>query len=121
MSKRPDKNCAVLMDLKGPEIRTGAANKDDQPIDIVCGQTLRITTDAEHIGDSDCIACSYKELPTTVEVGSTIFVADGSLTCEVTAVGDDFVDVVCQNAIKLGPRKNMNLPGAIVKLPTLTK
>ena len=28
--------------------------------------------------------------------------------------------VICKNAIRLGEQKNMNLPGAIVDLPTLT-
>jgi pyruvate kinase len=35
-------------------------------------------------------------------------------------VHDDHVIVICKNACKLGERKNMNLPGAIVDLPTLT-
>lgn len=29
--------------------------------------------------------------------------------------------VQCQNSAKLGEKKNMNLPGAIVNLPTLTE
>lgn len=58
---------------------------------------------------------------TTVKVGSTMFVADGSLTLEVTAIGADHVMAICKNGCTLGERKNMNLPGAEVDLPTLTE
>jgi len=114
------KNCALLLDTKGPEIRSGML-KDGKPVQLEAGQTLKITTDYEVLGDNSCIACSYKSLPKTVHVGSTIFFADGSLTAEVTEIGDDFVNVVCKNGCKLGERKNMNLPGAVVDLPTLTE
>jgi pyruvate kinase len=95
--------------------------KDHKPIEITAGQTLKIVTDYEHQGDNTCIACTYTALPKTVQVGSTIFFADGSLTAEVTEIGDDFVNVLCKNGCKLGERKNMNLPGAVVDLPTLTQ
>lgn len=82
---------------------------------------MKITTDYEYLGDKEMIACSYKDLMTTVKVGSTIFIADGSLTCTVTEIKDDHVVVKCENGVKIGERKNMNLPGAIVTLPTLTE
>lgn len=113
-------SCAILLDTKGPEIRSGML-KDHKPIEITAGQTLKIVTDYEHQGDNTCIACTYGALPKTVQVGSTIFFADGSLTAEVTEIGDDFVNVLCKNGCKLGERKNMNLPGAVVDLPTLTQ
>jgi pyruvate kinase len=87
LKQRPEKQCAILLDTKGPEIRTGML-KDHKPIELTAGQSLKIVTDYSFEGTSECIACSYKSLPTTVKVGSTIFVADGSLTCTVTALGD---------------------------------
>mmetsp|Transcript_31448 Transcript_31448/g.48103 ORF Transcript_31448/g.48103 Transcript_31448/m.48103 type:complete len:461 (-) Transcript_31448:36-1418(-) len=120
LKERPDKTCAVLLDTKGPEIRTGFL-KDHQPIEITAGQSLKITTDYDFLGDNTAIACSYEALPETVKVGSPILIADGSLTCEVTEVHDDYIIVECKNGCKIGERKNMNLPGAIVDLPTLTE
>jgi pyruvate kinase len=49
-----------------------------------------------------------------------MLVADGSLTLEVTEIGADFVMARCLNGCKLGEKKNMNLPGVVVDLPTLT-
>lgn len=119
LKRRPDTVCAVMLDTKGPEIRTGMVK--DGKVSFVKDQTLEITTDYEHIGDSSKIACSYEALPTTVNVGSLIYIADGSLTVEVTEILEDGVKVVCKNAATLGNKKNMNLPGAIVDLPTLTE
>ena len=87
LKQRPDKSVAVMLDTKGPEIRTGFL-RDNKPIDLTAGQSLKIVTDYAIEGDNTKIACSYKSLPTTVSVGSTIFIADGSLTCEVKELGD---------------------------------
>lgn len=56
-----------------------------------------------------------------MSIGSTIYIADGSLTCEVIEKDDNSVKVICKNSCRLGERKNMNLPGAVVDLPTLTE
>lgn len=75
-----------MLDTKGPEIRTGFL-KEGKAIELVAGQSLKIVTDYEVLGDTTTLACSYKSLSTTVKVGSTIFIADGSLTCTVTELG----------------------------------
>ena len=49
---------------------------------------LKIVIDLADYGDNTKIVCSYKELPQTVNVGSLIYIADGSLTCKVTEVHD---------------------------------
>lgn len=87
MKQRPNKTCAIMLDTKGPEIRTGML-RDNKPVDLVSGQELTIVTDYSIEGDNKKIACSYKSLPSTVNVGSTIFIADGSITCEVFEIFD---------------------------------
>ena len=76
-----------MLDTKGPEIRTGML-RDNKPIDLVAGQELQIVTDYSIEGDAKKIACSYKALPTSVSIGSTIYIADGSITCEVSEIFD---------------------------------
>jgi len=85
LKQRPEKTCALMLDTKGPEIRTGML-RDNKPVDLVAGQELQIVTDYSIEGDNKKIACSYKSLPTTVQVGSTIFIADGALTTEVIEI-----------------------------------
>ena len=87
LKQRPDKTVAIMLDTKGPEIRTGVL-KEGKPIELVAGQTLEIVTDYGVEGDNTRIACSYKSLPQSVSIGSTIFIADGSVTCEVIEIAD---------------------------------
>ena len=85
LKQRPDKTCAIMLDTKGPEIRTGLL-VDHAPVTFQAGQDLEIVTDYTVEGDVNKIACSYPALPQTVEVGSTIYVADGTLTCTVKEI-----------------------------------
>lgn len=62
LKQRPELECAVMLDTKGPEIRTGML-RDNKPIDLVAGQTLKMVTDYNIEGDVKQIACSYKSLP----------------------------------------------------------
>lgn len=56
-----------------------------------------------------------------MSVGSTIYMDDGKLQTEVTEIGESWVKVLCKNAHRMGERKKINLPGAIIDLPTLTQ
>ena len=87
LKTRPTAGVAIMLDTKGPEIRTGML-VDHKPIELVKDSIIKVTTDYDFLGTPECISCSYKSLPTTVKVGSTMFVADGSLTLVVTEIGD---------------------------------
>ena len=67
------------------------------------------------------ISCSYHALCKTVKAGSVIYIADGNLTCIVKEIHEKHVTTECQSDYELGEKKNMNLPGAVVDLPTLTE
>jgi pyruvate kinase len=87
----------------------------------VAGQEIDILTDYTLECDHTRITCSYKSLPTTVKPGDLILIADGNLGCEVKECYEDYVKVVIKNDFKLGSKKNMNLPGCSIDLPTLTE
>ena len=77
---RPDKNVAVLLDTKGPEIRTGFFKESCKgKIHLKAGATVELTTDYSFKGDETKFACTYQSLPTSVKPGSLILIADGSL------------------------------------------
>merc|ERR1719394_1658286 len=119
-SKFPDKPVAILLDTKGPEIRTGFFREDvGDKIELTQGQDLKLVTDYSYKGDSTCIAVSYPALTTSVKPGNTILCADGSLSLTVKECGADFVMTEVMNSVKLGERKNCNLPGVKVELPVL--
>merc|ERR1719148_19878 len=66
---RPDKNIAILLDTKGPEIRTGFfSEKCKGKIHLKAGATVELTTDYTFKGDETKFACTYDKLPTSVWV-----------------------------------------------------
>lgn len=114
---------AVMLDTKGPEIRSGFFANDAKKIELVKGQTLTLTSDYSFKGDSKKLACSYPSLARDVTPGQSILVADGSLVLTVltTDIATGEVQTRVENNVAIGERKNMNLPGVVVDLPTLTE
>jgi pyruvate kinase len=106
---------------QGPEIRTGFL-KDGNPIQLKEGQEITITTDYSIKGDTDMISMSYKKLPVDIKPRNTILCADGTITLTVLSCDPKAgtVRCRCENTAMLGERKNVNLPGVVVDLPTLT-
>ncbi|KAK7362463.1 hypothetical protein VNO77_04577 [Canavalia gladiata] len=113
--------CAVMLDTKGPEIRTGFL-KDGKPIQLKQGQEITISTDYNIKGDEKMICMSYKKLPEDVKPGMVILCSDGTISFTVLSCDKQkgLVQCRCENSATLGERKNVNLPGVIVDLPTLT-
>jgi pyruvate kinase len=111
-----------MLDTKGPEIRTGFFANDAKKISVVKGETIVLTSDYDFKGDSKKLACSYPSLATSVTPGQQILVADGSVVLTVLTTNPAAKEVSCriENSASFGERKNMNLPGVIVDLPTLT-
>lgn len=64
---------------------------------------------------------SYEELPQSIKVGQHILIADGSLVIKVTEILEKGVRGIVLNDAEIGEKKNMNLPGCEVKLPTITE
>ena len=112
-----------MLDTKGPEIRSGFFADDAKSITLAKGSQLTLTTDYSFKGDSKKLACSYPDLPTSVKPGQSILVADGSLVLTVLECDEAAGEVITrvENDAKIGERKNMNLPGVVVNLPTLTE
>jgi len=115
---RPDRHVAILLDTKGPEIRTGFF-KNGGTVDLKAGNTLKLVTDYSFKGDATCIAVTYRRLPTSVKPGNTILCADGSLALEVHSCGEDHVMTRVMNDCQLGERKTCILPGVRVDFPVL--
>lgn len=108
--------------MQGPEIRTGFL-KDSKPIQLKKGQEITISTDYSIKGDENMISMSYKKLAEDVQPESVILCADGTVTLTVLSCDKEngLVCCRCENSATIGERKNVNLPGVIVDLPTLTE
>ena len=86
------KPIAMLLDTKGPEIRTGLL-KDGQKVELVTGNDIILTCE-ECVGTAERVSISYKDLYKEVEQGTTILVDDGLMELEVIEVNGK--DILCR-------------------------
>ncbi len=114
-----NKPVALLLDTKGPEIRTGVLETGDGKVRINQGQKFTFVNE-KIIGNSQRTSITYKELYKDVQVGSKLLVDDGALEFQIMAI--EGKDIVCKalNTGELGSRKTMNVPGMNLDLPALT-
>jgi pyruvate kinase len=112
----------AIHNVQGPEIRTGFL-KDGKPVQLTQGKEITITTDYSIKGDENMISMSYQKIAVDLKPGSTILCADGTISLTVLSCDPEhgMVRCCCENSALLGERKNVNLPGVIVDLPTLTE
>ena len=110
---------AMLLDTKGPEIRTGGL-VDDKKVTLVEGETYTLTT-REIVGDNKIGHITYAGLPEDVNEGSVILIDDGLIELRVESKND--TDIVCRiiNGGELGTKKGVNVPNVSIKLPGITE
>ena len=115
-----NKNVAILLDTKGPEIRTG--NFKDGRADIEKGQTVYISMD-EVEGTAERFSVSYSGLIDDVEVGSKILIDDGLIELEVVNIDKDKneIETKALNSGEVKNKKGINVPNVSLKLPGITE
>jgi len=119
---------ALLLDTKGPEIRTGLV-KGDGKIALGKGERIQIVSvaDAVQSGGEDAafatakvVTVSYQGLADDVKTGAKILIADGLLALEVLSVDGRMIECVVLDGGEIGGRKNVNIVGVKTRLPALT-
>jgi pyruvate kinase len=115
-------NIGIALDTKGPEIRTGYL-KDDKPVDLVAGETIRITMDYSYLGDEKKVAISYPGLYNDLQVGNTVLFEDGNINLTVIEKDEENQELVCRinNNRKLKNKRNCDIPGVVLNMPFITQ
>ncbi|MFA6329280.1 MAG: pyruvate kinase [Candidatus Micrarchaeia archaeon] len=108
---------AVLLDTRGPEIRTGKA---PVKVQLVEGAGIDVTSDGAE-SSNEKISLNYANLSKIVAPGSSIFLSDGNIELEVVEVQKKAVRCKVKVGGELGSNKNVCIPGADLDLPTLGK
>ena len=109
---------AIMLDTKGPEIRTGEL-VDHQPVELVKGATVIVTTDPI-AGTAERFSLDYKNLPNELAPGSRILVDDGLIDLRVTAIKGTDITCTVSNGGKLSEHKGVNIPNVDIQLPSVT-
>ena len=109
---------AILMDTKGPEVRTTA---NAEPIPYKTGDKVKIVGNPDLETTRECIAVSYPNFVSDLNIGGMILIDDGDLELEVIDKTNDYLLCEVKNDATLGSRKSVNVPGVRINLPSLTE
>lgn len=113
------RNVAMLLDTKGPEIRTGLL-KDGKKVMLEAGKEIILTID-EIVGDAQKVSISYDGLVEDVEKDQVILIDDGLIELRVKGKTANEIHCVIVNGGELGERKGVNVPNVAVRLPAITE
>lgn len=116
-----DTRVAILLDLQGPKIRTGAA---DTPILLDSGDTLTVVMDPDFEATGTSVGTTWPTMIDDVQIGEVVLFADGALSGSVTAVrpgSPGEVDIQIDAGGSLGSHKGINLPQTKIQAPALTE
>lgn len=111
---------AILLDTKGPEVRTGVLENGEK-VHFETGDKTIITTDDGVVGNHERFSLDFKNLPNEVKPGDRILIDDGLLEFNVDKI--EGTDIYCTlgNAGDLGEHKGVNIPGVDISLPAVTE
>ena len=118
--KKTGKQVAILLDTKGPEIRTN--NMENGTIEMVAGTNCIISM-TEVLGTPEKFSITYEGLINDVSAGSIILLDDGLIGLEVLKVDEAAKEIHTKvlNSGTLKNKKGVNVPGVSVNLPAITE
>jgi pyruvate kinase len=113
------KHVGLMLDIKGPKIRTGKIVNGE--VELKDGATIVLTIDPVELGTAERVSISYEGLVEDVHPGAQIRIDDGLIGLQVERV--DGHDIVCKvtNGGILRDRKGINVPGVTLRIPGVTE
>ena len=109
---------ALLLDTKGPEIRTGEFEKGK--VELKKGQTFVLTTE-DVMGNEGKVSITYKNLVKDVQPGDSILIDDGLIGLKVVKVTEKEIICSVENGGTVSNKKGINVPGVELKMPFISK
>ena len=120
IARKLDKTVAILLDTKGPEIRTH--NMENDQVELERGQTIDISM-TEVLGNNERFSVTYDQLIEDISESDTILLDDGLVELIVESIDKANGTITCKvmNNGLLKNKKGVNVPGVSLKLPGLTE
>jgi pyruvate kinase len=117
--KELDKPIAIMLDTKGPEIRTRDFEKGE--VNLQAGQEFTITT-RNVVGNEKICSVTYEKFSKELSVGDAILIDDGLIELIVKEKVND-TDLICnvKNSGIIKNKKGINVPNVKIQLPSLTE
>ncbi|HKC70954.1 MAG TPA: pyruvate kinase, partial [Terriglobales bacterium] len=117
-AEKEDRTVCILQDLQGPKMRTGRL-KYRTPVALKTGSRVTITP-RDVPGTTSVISTTFQDLAREVNTGSRILLSDGLIELRVKAIRNDDVECEVVNGGLLAEHQGINLPGAVLSVPSLT-
>lgn len=118
VSKEIDRHVAVMIDVKGPEIRTGLVI---EPLELKKGDPLWLCVREQDLSDTIAsVTVNYPDLPRDVVVGATVLIDSGLMRLKIIAKDEYKIECKVLTPGRIGSRRHINLPGVKINLPALT-
>ncbi|MGD9977764.1 MAG: pyruvate kinase [Bacteroidales bacterium] len=116
--RQVSENIAILVDTKGPEIRTSSKGVD---LKVETGKKVVIQGDPDGESGGDTIYVSYPNIADEVPIGNFILIDDGEV--ELKAINKQDGKLICgvMNGGIIKLRKSVNLPDLHINLPSLSE
>lgn len=118
-AKSLGKHLGILLDTKGPEIRTGMVPA--MGVELKNGAFLILDTEINSLGSSERVGITYTELWKEVKLGTHILLDDGLIDLEVASVENGKIQTLIRNGGILKSQKGVNVPGIPIQLPAVTE
>lgn len=112
------KHLGILLDTKGPEIRTGMAPESGI---LLANEAEFILDTKSELASAERVGITYQELWRDVVPGTHILIDDGQLDLEVTSVQPEEIKTRVLNGGVLKSQKGVNVPGVAINLPGVTE
>lgn len=109
---------AIMLDTKGPEIRTG--DFEQEIVELKEGAQFTLTT-RDVLGTEEIVSITYHELPQDLEPGNTVLIDDGSIELRVRECTD--TDIICDvmNGGMVSNHKGINVPCVHLNMPYMSQ
>ncbi len=115
-----NRNISILLDTKGPEIRTSKL-ENSKDVYLNTGQLFSFIYDKKFIGNKNIVSVSYQNFVRDINIGDIILVDDGLISMKVVDKTDYKIICKVKNSGYLGENKGINLPNISISLPSLSK
>lgn len=119
-TREADSSLGIIMDTKGPEIRT-TVTVTGEPVKFLAGDAVKVIGDPDGKTSSKEICLNYSDIAHILKPGDRLLIDDGEMGFRVNEVKDGVIYTTAENDGTLGSRKSVNLPGVKVDLPAVTE
>jgi len=109
---------AILVDTKGPEIRTTACEKG---FEVKEGDLIKLKGDPDQLTSKDCVYITYNNLVNDLSIDSKILIDDGSIELTVVEKKEDYLVCKVENEGIIEGKKSINVPSTSISLPALSQ